>query len=231
MGGYEELSAGGGLFALEKKVGSGWCWRSVAQRLSDGSSLVISPIAKTVEGAAASLESVGAPGWVLAPNHFHHAGVGEVLARWPNASVIATSVAAPRLAKHGLVTARPEALSERLPAGVRLLEPPGLKSGECWLSVESERGLAWVVCDAFFNVTVPLSGAMGVMLRATGTAPGLRIGSTFRWLAFADPKAYRSWLEAELAERPPSVLVPAHGDVIEDDDLGARLLELVRRRV
>jgi glyoxylase-like metal-dependent hydrolase (beta-lactamase superfamily II) len=87
------------------------------------------------------------------------------------------------------------------------------------------------VCDAFFNVPGPLSGPTGLMLRATGTATGLRIGNSFRWLAIGDGGAYRAWLEAELAERPPTVLVPAHGDVIEDDDLGERLLQLVRRRL
>jgi hypothetical protein len=124
VGGYQRLAAGGGLHELEKKVGSGWCWRSVSLRLNDGSSLVVSPVAKTIDDA--SFDEVGAPSFVLAPNHFHHVGVREVLARWPDAAVVATSTAAPRLAKQGVVTGRPDALSERLPDGARLLEPPGL---------------------------------------------------------------------------------------------------------
>lgn len=45
--------------------------------------------------------------------------------------------------------------------------------------------------------------------------PGLCIGNSFKWYALQDRQAYTAWLREELAERPPSLLVPCHGHVHE----------------
>ncbi|MBX3129069.1 MAG: hypothetical protein KF718_20300 [Polyangiaceae bacterium] len=229
---FAVIDADVGLYELEKVVASGWCFRALAQRLVGGGSLLVSPVRGTMTGSAASLEAVGAPAFALAPNHFHYMGLAETINHYPEVRAIASGVALRRLRSkcpHDLDGL--DAVRERLPAGVSLLEPPGLKTGEVWLRFESERGVGWVVSDAFFNVNRALSGTMGLVLRATATAPGLRIGSTFLWLALADRQAYKRWLLARLEADAPRLLIPSHGDVVVDDDLPARLRELARRRL
>lgn len=221
-----------GLFALEKAVASGWRWRALALRLEGGELALVSPVRGTLARSESSLAALGRPAFALAPNHFHFMGIAEARARDATIACVASSAARPRLeAKCGHAFAQLDALRERLPPEVTILEPPGTKSGEVWLRLQTARGVAWAVCDAFFNVREPVSGAMGLALRATGTAPGLRIGSTFRWLALRDRRAYRGWLEERIRGDSPRVLIPSHGEVIVDDALPERLAELVRRRL
>ena len=228
--GWVPIDERAGLFALEKVVASGWCWRGLAVRLEGGEVALVSPVRGTLERSRASLEALGRPTFALAPNHYHFMGIAE--ARTPELTCVASAAARPRLtAKCGHAFEPLEALRERLPPGVTLLEPPGLASGEVWLRAETERGVAWAVCDAFFNVNNALSGMMGLVLRATSTAPGLRIGKTFDWLVLRDKRAYRRWLEERIAEAAPRILIPSHGDVVIDDALPERLRELVARRL
>ncbi len=118
-----------------------------------------------------------------------------------------------------------------LPAGAELLSPPGLKNGEVWLRIASGDRVTWVVSDAFFNLAANARGFMGLVLRATGTAPGLRIGRTFTLLAVGDTAPYRDWLLERIAADRPTTLVPGHGAVLADADLPARLDALVRARL
>lgn len=217
---WRALDAELGLHELEKKVASGWCWRSLCVPLDGGGLLVVSPI----RGTARSLEELGEAAAVLAPNHFHYLGVEELTSRHEAALVGASAVAAPRLEKKmGRPLAPLDAIRERLPRAVTLLEPPGLKTGEVWLRAETARGVAWAVGDAFFNVNDPVSGGTGLVLKLTATVPGLRVGRTFRWLGIGDRPAYRAWLRRQIEDDRPRVLIPAHGDVVEGDDLAERL--------
>jgi hypothetical protein len=220
---WRALDPATGLHALEKKASSGWCWRSTAVPLDGGGFLVVSPI----RGTAAALDELGPAAAALAPNHFHHMGIEELAARNEGLLVGASAIAGKRLASKLRRAPVPlDAIRERLRDGVTLLEPPGLRTGEVWLRAETARGVAWSVCDAFFNVNAPVRGGTGLVLRMTSTVPGLRVGSTFRWLAVGDRKAYRAWLEARLRDDPPRILIPAHGDVVEGDDLPERLAAL-----
>jgi hypothetical protein len=230
--GWSAIDEGAGLYELEKVVDTGWSWRAVALRTQDGELLVVSPVRGSAEHGAQSLEALGRPRFALAPNHFHYLGLRELRQRYPELECTASSVATPRLtSKCAHAFAPLDAVRERLPKGVSILEPPGTKSGETWLRVPTARGVVWVVSDAFFHVTRPLSGGFGLALRLTGTAPGLRIGSTYLWLALKDRPAYKRWLEAQLEADAPVGLIPGHGEPIDDAELAPRLRELVRRRV
>ncbi len=111
-----------------------------------------------------------------------------------------------------------------------MLVPPGTRTGELWLSTPAPGGRAWIVCDAFFNIARAPRTPMGLLLRALGIAPGLRIGTSFLWL-LRDRAAYRSWLLAKLAEERPTLLVPSHGDVLADAALPDRLQRLVEEGI
>jgi hypothetical protein len=221
-----------GLFTADKRARNGWHWRMTIVRLEGegGGALVVSPVRRLPETVHEALAGLGGVRALLAPNHFHYLGVAEFLERYPGAKACCSAAARPRLLrKTGLSFADADALD--LPSGVTLLAPPGLRNGELWLSVETTRGVAWVVSDAFFNLEAHPSGTFGLACRITATTRGLRIGRTFTTLAVADRRAYGAWLLAQLERDRPRVLVPGHGDLVEAPDLAGRLAELASARL
>jgi len=173
--------------------------------------------------------TAGTPQVVLAPNHFHHLSLAAFREKYPEALAVCADGARPRLTAKGHAgLGAMEAATERLGDAVTLLACPGLKTGESWVAVKSDTGTTLLVCDAFFNVPGPVRGAMGLILRATKTAPGLKVGRTFRWLAVADRAKYIAWVEATLAAHAPTRVLFSHGDPLEGDDVSARLLTAMR---
>jgi hypothetical protein len=231
---WQPIDADAGLFTVEKRNRSGWSLRSNALKLSSGGLLLMSPIRDLGDLAAAALARIGTPELLLAPNHYHHLGIPEHLERHSGARVLCTEEAKPRLSRKQRALAFEdvdEVLRERLPPHATVLSPPGLKNGEVWLRVETKAGVAWLVTDAFANVVDKPTGITGLFLSLAGTAPGLRLGSLFRWAAIADRIAYRTWLLERLAQDPPKILVPAHGEPISDDGLAEQLRDLVHLRL
>src|SRR5262245_40759150 len=113
------------LYELEKIEPSGWCWRSLAVRLTDGTFLVVSPI----RGSLTALDALGKPSFALAPNHYHHLGLPELRAKFPELRCIASEAAKERLvSQRGHAFEALDAVRDRLPEGVELLAPEGLKS-------------------------------------------------------------------------------------------------------
>lgn len=169
---------------------------------------------------------------LFAPNHFHHVGLDEWRARFPEALVVCSDRARPRLSRqHRGLDFRPlEEASGLLPSGVSFLVPEGTRNGEAWLRIEGETGVTWVVSDAFFNVDAPIHGPAGLFLRMTKASPGLSLGNTFKWLATRDRRAYRSWLLRQLEADAPKQVVFGHGETLTGDVPG-RLRELVARRL
>jgi len=170
--------------------------------------------------------------YLLAANHFHHMGVPGWLAACPGAIPVATNVALPRLARQAdIAWSQLDDLGGALAPDTRLLVPEGTRSGEAWLEIERGGERVWVIGDAFFNVPKLPTGPTGVFCRLTGTAPGLRLGQTWKYLQLRDRGRYKAWLLDRLATAPPTVLVPAHGDVVRDQDLGARLRQIAEARL
>lgn len=233
MSPWTEVSGTDGLLTVERVVRGGWSLRCFARRLPGGGSLVVSPVKGLDDEIHQGLAAVGSPRLLLAPNHFHHLGLPEWIDRHREAVTIASERALPRLRRQQpLVRFEPLAAGEPLlPAGLSFLVPEGTKTGEVWLRIAAPKGVAWVVSDAFFNVLRPVGGLTGWLLRATGTAPGLRIGETFRFLALADRRRFAAWTLERLAADRPVTLVVGHGEPLTGVDLADRLSELVRRRL
>lgn len=230
---WTQLAEVPGLWAADKRSSANWHWRACALPLPGGGSLVLSPIPDLGDELFTSLESTaGAPAIVLAPNHYHWMALPAWRERYPDLPVVASAVAARRLRKKlGFDLGDLDAARERLPDGAELLEPPGLKNGEVWLRLEHDGRVAWIVSDAFFNVEEKTRGLFGLLLRITGTVPGLRIGRTFTFAAVGDKHSYRDWLLDRIADDRPAVLVPGHGAILTGDDLPDRLDALVRARL
>ena len=86
--GWVPIDERAGLFALEKVVASGWCWRGLAVRLEGGEVALVSPVRGTLERSRETLDAIGRPTFALAPNHFHYMGVAE--ARTPELACVAS---------------------------------------------------------------------------------------------------------------------------------------------
>jgi hypothetical protein len=212
-----------GLWHAERMV-SGVPLRSVALRLADGRLAIYSPVRGLGKAAHLALTKIGQPAILIAPNHYHNLGLSEYAATYPGIATVGSTVAAPRLRRKCTNDLSDETLlRQAFPSNVSLLLPPGTKTGEVWISVESSNARVWIVGDAFFNIAKTPRSAMGLLLRILGISPGLRIGTSFRWL-LKDRAVYRRWLIEALCSQQPTFLVPSHGDVLVSPRL-PRLLE------
>jgi hypothetical protein len=205
-------------------------WRATAACLPGGGTVVVSPL--PAEDGLGQLGRIGAPRFLLAPNHFHHLGVSAHLARFPQAIPVASRAAQPRLHRQtGRTFEELAALEAALPAGAAVVEPAGTRNGEAWLVWPFEGGVAWVVGDGLFHLAeVPWTFA-GLGVRALGVGPGLRVGATFRCVGLNDRRAYGRWVLDRLERDRPTMLVPAHGEVLRGTDLVERVAGVVRRDV
>ncbi len=216
---------------LQRSLPSGWSLNMFLVPLGDGGLLVHSPTrmgTKTYD----TIEKHGTPQILFAPNNYHHLGLPSYRERYPEAAVVASRKALPRLSdkgNKGLKAA--EDVQADLPQGMRFLVSEGTKSGETFLSIPSEQGRTWIVCDAFFNAPGPIAGAQGVLLKMLRTAPGFCVGTTFWLLALKNTKAYLQWLKAKLDEEKPTRLLFSHGAPLEGDDLPERIWQLAQRRL
>ncbi len=218
-----------GLWSIVRTKSNGWNLRTTVLRLADERLAVLSP----TRGLEDEVAALGTPSYLVAPNHFHHLGIENYLTRWPSAKPLTSAGALPRLTKkyESLTFESLDLLRERLPSGTQLLEPEGLKNGEILLRAQTSAGIAWAVSDAFFNMAEHPSGMMGLVIRATGTSKGLRIGRTFTTLAIQSKPTYAAWLRAQLGADQPTILLPGHGEVIRDQSLPTRLDTLIRERL
>lgn len=199
---------------FEKATKQGWGLNMLAAHLPDGGLLLYGPT-WLGPGTFEAVDALGEVRAIVAPNHFHHLSLPRFRERYPKALAVAADGALPRLAKMGHAGVQPLSAAEALlPPGARFVVPDGTKTGEAWLSMPGDLGPTWLVCDAWFHVTRPVTGLLSLFLRLTKTWPGLRVGRTFRLLAMRDRAAYVAFTRAELAREKPAILMPSHGEPI-----------------
>lgn len=189
-----------------------------AVRLKAGGVCVFSPVAGLTDAVKESLLALGDVTVLFAPNHYHNMAMREYAAAFPNARLLASAAAIPRLKKvTRLSFTAADVLADELPRGVALLEPEGLKTGEAWLRVREKKTTAWIVVDAFCG---PPSGAGG---------PGLL--KTFPKFGVGDRDRYVAWVERQIRRDKPTSLLPCHGRSVHDAALPEKLLDLVANRL
>jgi hypothetical protein len=216
---------------LEKVLPTGWSLNMHLVPLEGSGLLVYSPT-WLGDDTFARVERHGEPTLLVAPNYFHHLSLRRFRERYPKAVVCAHEGALRRLeAKGHPGVSGPEAAAPLLPKSVRLVPCEGTKSGEIWVSAEEGAARTLVVGDAFFNVERETSGVMGVALRLLKTAPGLSVGSTWRWLQLSDRAHYVAWATRFLTELSPTRLCVCHGEDVVGEDLAGKLVELITRRL
>jgi hypothetical protein len=204
--------------------------RAVAVALPDNHVVVYSPVPHAGAAAMDQLQAIGKP-ILLAPNAYHTLGLRDHAAAFEAAPVVASDRAFRRIKDKTKLSVEDLRLLEAdLPPHMSLLQPPDLRNGEVWLSIRDANRCVWIVCDAFIHFSRLPASAIGLGLRLLRMGPGIAIGTTFKMLV-KDRRAYREWLLAKIAEEQPTMLIPCHGQVVDDDQLPARLERLVKSRL
>lgn len=210
---FEPIAGIDGLFTATKGE-----LRCTAIALRSGGLCLYSPVAGLGKRAKESLDELGSVDFLLAPNHYHSKGVAEYAEAYAAARIVAPEASQPRLERiTGLAFRGLDELSHSLTDGMRLLCPPGLKTGEVWLVAPTGEGVGWLVVDAFAGgKDTPEEG--GESVRFLGTFPKFGIGNR---------SLYLEWLDNLLRSEPPDVLVPCHGNIVRSPHLSARLQKLI----
>lgn len=191
---------------------------STAFSIETGDLCVYSPVAGLTKAGITSISDLGAVSALLAPNHYHNKGLQSHVDIFPDAILVCSDAARPRLQKQtGLDFKSLDVLRATLPENMQLLQPAGLKTGEVWLQVKQGDQIAWVVTDAFSGQALP-EGEFNKVPSMLGTFPKFGI---------KDAGVYRGWLVNQISELPPTLLLPCHGSPVHHDDLGAALVELL----
>ena len=222
---FAVLDKGSGVFELTRTFHSGWALRSTLVRIDGQSLAVFSPTAMLGDAAHAEVSARGAVRYLIAANQYHHLGLREWLTRHPKATVVATELAAHRIQRKLKISVHAlDELLMSLPHHIRVLVPAGLKNGEVWLVVKTTSDTIFMVGDAFVSLPGPFRGWVGAGLRALKTGPGLNMSRTWAWLHCRDRTIYARWLAESVRAQSPTVMIPCHGEIVRDKNLGERLL-------
>ena len=192
--------------------------RCTALRLRNGSLCLYSPVQGLGEGAKSSLTALGEVAYLLAPNHYHHKGLNEYAQAFPEATIVCSKLAHPRLIKQtGLTFDVLDRLESLLPNGCTIAQPDGLKTGEVWLVVKTEQERVWIVCDSFKGP----SGKVG------DVAQTVEMLGTFPTYGIRDRDVYSAWIESRSAADDPTMVIPCHGSMVRCEHLATDVTSLL----
>lgn len=187
----------------------------IAFRLRDGSLCLYSPVAGLETSESDRLARLGGVSMILAPNHYHNKGLTGHANAFPNASLVCSKDAEPRLKKITRLVFDPiDTLKSQLADNQRLLEPEGLKTGEVWVETRTQSEIAWIVTDAF-----------SAKLHSPGVcadAPGML--GTFPRYGVKDASVFKDWTNTQLTMDCPTILLACHGSPVTAPDLGTQLI-------
>lgn len=191
---------------------------SIAFTLQGGSMCLYSPVAGMAKTDAPLPAGQHIVSLIFAANHYHNKGLKPYATLLPQVALVCSDMAKPRLQKQtGLNFAPLDMLQAVLPKNMKLLTPAGLKTGEVWLQVQQGSKVAWVVTDAFCGKSAP-EGEVNTTPSMLGTFPKFGV---------KDARVFRDWVANQIAELPPTHLLPCHGPPVEHPDLGTKLIRLL----
>ncbi len=193
--------------------------RSSIIKLKESKLCLFSPVKGLNNELLASIEALGEPSFILAPNHYHHAAIVEYVEQFPQAMLCAPEFAIPRLNKMtGLEFSNLDVFIKHLPKNVSVLSPEGLKTGEIWLKVVDNTKTAWLVVDAFSGPSTPDSGLYENQVELLKTFPRYGVKNLAE---------YQAWVAEQLLSDLPQFLVPCHGAPIYSDNLVDQLQKVM----
>lgn len=201
--------------------------RMVVVQLADGGLLLHSPV-PIDDALAAALAELGPVRHLVAPNKLHHLHLAAAQARYP----AATTWAAPGLADKIAGLQADHTLGEAAPPWADELQPHFV-AGIPWMNETAFFHAATgtlVVTDLFFNFHAVPNAWNRFVFRMLGVLGKAKQSPLVR-LQTRDKAAAAASAQALVALRPERV-VPAHGDVVDDEAparLEAILAGMIRR--
>lgn len=204
---------------------------ALAVALPGGSILIMSPPRHFEPKEAEAFRAIGPVVALVENNGSHHLGLAPARACFPEAVTYAAPRAAARIRKKSKDFGELQAidtLRPRLGDKVSLVEVEGDKIGDVIMHVRSERGVLLYASDFLANIPeLPRNPLFRLIFKLTDSGPGLKVFNMFFKLYVADPKKARRCLIRELQANAPTILVPAHGDVVAREDLTATLVSML----
>lgn len=234
MNRWEVLDEATHSLTLEYSFRPGSTARAFVTRFADDELAIFSPPVGVDPAVFRELDQHGRVTALVAPNGFHYLGLQPAREAFPRATLYAPEAALRRIAKKQPdLELRPLGeLQEKTEPRVEILEVPGFNIGEAWAIIDTSAGPLWYVSDSCFNMSqLPDSFAARLLLKWTKSAPGLSLNGIGNLFFLKDRPRFKQWFEARLAETAPRLLVPAHGEVARDFDLGKSLKALVDARL
>lgn len=202
-------------------------------RLADGR-LVFSDAVLLADDAMRAIEAWGTPAFVVVPGNQHTVDVPAFKERWPHIVPVAARADAAtidaKLARRGL---GPTADLSALPTGDVLTYETldGGRAGETAYFVRhAVGGTTMIVNDILFNLTRPVPGFHGFMLRLMGSWGGLKVTPVGRWYGVADRRRMADHFERIAARGDIVRIVMAHGEIYDDDPAAGLMRAAARLR-
>ena len=215
---------GEALLVRTYSIGPGNTTNSVVCRLADGGLGIISPPSHIDDAALVELADFGVVRAIIAPNAYHTAGLQPWQERFPEAGVYAGEAALKRI-RGKIRTLDIAPVTELATAeGVALVQLPRMRNGETFLRARAGSKTVWYGGDVFLNMT-GLSGVMGFFFRTVGMGPGFVVNPINRWFMMRDRAAVSDWAKEALVG--VDVVIPGHGEILEEAGLEARMVEML----
>jgi hypothetical protein len=222
IGNWTILDAGAGILCVPYKFGGGIATTFVFRGKDDGL-IVMSPGCGLDGSTLDELKAYGRVAALVAINGFHHLGQASWRKHFPDARCFAPASAIGRISKKvpGVSFEPLEALTPLLGNSARVLEPDGLPAN-AFAIVSAPSGRYWYVCDLLSNIPeLPTNFVFKTLMSMTDSAPGYKLFRPAVWLQVKNKKALTTWFDKQLAEMPPTTMVPAHGGPEQRTDLVA----------
>ena len=217
--GWTVIDESAGVLWREYVFGGGKA-TSLTFRMADGLA-VVSPPNGLEPRAFDALAEIGNVRALIANNSFHNLGQAAWRTRFPDAKSYCPAGAVASLGKKVKgATFHPLSALE-LPAGVRCEEMAGMRSGETFVSVKTDRGNVWFTGDVLTNFDKLPKAPLRWLFTWTDSGPGYRLFKPNAWIFVKNGGALKKWLEDRIAAVPPAIVVPAHGPAFEAPDLKA----------
>lgn len=210
------------------KTGQSNC---ITAKLPSGGLVIISPPSQISDEAIADLAAYGPVEAIVANNGFHYLGIATWRKKFPQARCFAAEGASKRIAKRSKDTGPLESLATLTPLlgnNIAIVEAPTTKCGETWARAKIENGYAWYASDILANIpTLPPNFIIRALFKYTKSAPGYRIFNLAVSFIIKDKKKALKELLNDLKKHPPTIMVPAHGDVLTHGTLAAETIKMV----
>lgn len=233
--GWNIIDAQRGVLSYAYSFTAGASANCFTARLRTGGLVVVSPPAGIPQDAIDDLGAFG-PVEALAPNNgFHHLGIAQWRERFPEARCFAAPKAAARIEKKSKVAGEfepLEALHPMLGDDAAVCEACSTKCGELWVRVKLADGYAWYTSDVLANMaSLPSGFVPRLLFKWTKSAPGYRVLNLAAKFILDDKKAVLRQMLQDANEHPPTVVVPAHGEILCGSDVAARTQQVLTEAI